>query len=142
MQAAREFESLDLKLYQAIVEQAPDAIIFADRDGLIRVWNRAAEEVFGYTAAEVSGRSLDLIIPERLRSAHWVGFRRAMDSGKTKYAGRVLATRSAHKNGSKLYLDLSFSLIRSANGALAGALAIGRDCSDRYAAKGAQQPAQ
>jgi len=140
MQPARGFENAEFNLFQAIVEQAPDAIIFADREGLIRIWNRAAEAMFGYAAAEVRGQSLDLIIPERLRGAHWDGFRTAMASGQTKYAGRVLTTRSVHKDGSKLYLDLSFSLIRSADGAIAGALALGRVCSDPRAARAAPAP--
>jgi PAS domain S-box-containing protein len=132
MQPAHEFENGNLIGFQAIVEQAPDAIIFADRDGIIRVWNRGAGIVFGYSAAEVLGASLDVIIPEQLRSAHWEGFRRAVDTSQTKYAGRVLTTRSVHKDGSKLYVDLSFGLVRDRDGAVAGALAIGRDCTARY----------
>ena len=123
---------VEFKLHQAIVEQAPDAIIFADRAGAIRIWNRAAETVFGYAAAEVLGGSLDVIIPERLRSAHWDGFHRALDSGQTKLGAKALTTRSVHKNGSKLYVELSFSLIRNADGVIVGALAVGRDCSARY----------
>lgn len=121
-----------LDLFQAIVEQASDAIIFADRAGAIRVWNRGAEAVFGYSAAEVLGNSLDVIIQDRLRSAHWEGFRRAIDTGQTKYADRVLTTRSIHKDGSKLYVGLSFGLVRDGAGAVAGALAIGQDCTARY----------
>jgi PAS domain S-box-containing protein len=132
MQPAHEFEHADFNLFQAIVEQAPDAIIFADREGAIRVWNRGAEAVFGYAAAEVLGSSLDVIIPERLRRAHWEGFRRAVDTGQTKYADRVLTTRSVHKDGSKLYVDLSFGLIRNEAGAITGALAVGRDCTARH----------
>lgn len=139
MQPVRAFESADFNLFQAIVLQAPEAIIFADREGAIRIWNRGAEAVFGYAAAEVLGASLDLIIPERLRRAHWEGFRRAIDSGQTKYANRVLTTRSVHKDGSKLYLDLSFSLIRSADGKIAGALAVGRDCTARQLESAARQ---
>jgi len=45
-------------LFQAVVEQAPDAMIYADREGAIQLWNRAAEAVFGYAAAEVVGKSL------------------------------------------------------------------------------------
>ncbi len=116
-----------LELLGAIVEQAPDAIIFADREGLIRVWNRSAERLFGYPAAEVTGRSLDVIIPERFRLAHWEGFKAALASGRTKYEGRALTTRSTHKDGSKLYVDLSFSLVRDRAGAVTGALAIGRN---------------
>jgi PAS domain S-box-containing protein len=116
-----------LELLGAIVEQAPDAIIFADREGLIRVWNRSAERLFGYPAAEVTGRSLDVIIPERFRLAHWEGFKAVLASGRTKYEGRALTTRSMHKDGSKLYVDLSFSLVRDRAGAVTGALAIGRN---------------
>ena len=137
MQRAHEFEHANLNLFQAIVEQAPDAIIFADRDGAIRVWNRGAEAVFGYSAAEVLGNSLDVIIPERLRRAHWEGFRRAIDTGQTKYGNRVLTTRSVHKDGTRLYVDLSFGLVRDGAGAVAGALAIGRDCTARYLSDGA-----
>jgi PAS domain S-box-containing protein len=132
MQPARELEVAKLDLFQAIVEQAPDAFIFADRDGVIQVWNHGAETVFGYAAAEVLGKSLDVIIPERLQHAHWEGFRRAIDTGQTKYGNRVLTTRSVHKNGSKLYVDLSFGLVRSGGGAVIGALAVGRDCTARY----------
>jgi len=138
MPPAHEFENADFNLFQAIVEQAPDAIIFADREGAIRVWNRGAEAVFGYAAAEVLGNSLDVIIPERLRRAHWEGFRRAIDTGQTKFGGRVLTTRSVHKDGSKLYVDLSFGLIRNEAGATVGALAVGRDCTARHLERAAR----
>jgi PAS domain S-box-containing protein len=137
MQPAREFEHAKWNLHQAIVEQAPDAVIFADPDGSIQVWNRGAENIFGYAPVEVLGKSLDVIIPERLRHAHWEGFHRAISTGQTKYGSRVLTTRSIHKNGSKLYVDLSFALVRDGAGAVTGALAVGRDCTTRYLEKGA-----
>ncbi|MGH8851175.1 MAG: PAS domain-containing protein [Casimicrobiaceae bacterium] len=127
-------EPTDPNLAQAIVTQAPDAIIFADRDGAIRIWNRGAERIFGFAAAEILGASLDVIIPERFRRAHWEGFRRAIETGQIRYADRVLTTRSARKDGSRLYVDLSFGLVRDEGGAVLGALAIGRDCTERYAA--------
>jgi PAS domain S-box-containing protein len=122
-------------LYEAIVAEAPDAVIFADRQGAIRVWNRAAERIFGYAAGEVLGQSLDVIIPERLRAAHWAGFDKALETGETKYSGRVLTTRSMHKDGRRLYVDLSFSLVRDDAGNFAGALAIARDVTERYTAE-------
>ena len=137
MQPSQEVGSAKLNLFQAIVEQAADAIIFANRDGAIQVWNRGAELVFGYSAGEVVGNSLDVIIPERLRRAHWEGFHKAIKTGQTKYGNRVLTTRSVHKDGSKLYLDLSFALVRDQAGAVTGALAIGRDCTVRYASDSA-----
>lgn len=122
-------------LCRAIIDEAPEAIIFADRDGAIRLWNRGAETLFGYAAAEVIGRSLDVIIPERLRAAHWAGFTRAVESGKTRYSGRVFTTRSMHRNGSRLYVDLSFGVVKGADGSIAGSFAIGRDCTARYVAE-------
>lgn len=62
-------------LFQAVIEQAPDAIIFADGTGAIRIWNHGAETLFGYAAAEVLGLSLDGIIPERFRRARAGGQR-------------------------------------------------------------------
>ena len=120
MQPPSESEYAILNLFQAIVEQAPDAIILADRDGAIRVWHRSAENVFGYAAAEVLGKRLDKIIPND-SGADWEGFKRAIDTGQTKYGDRVLTTRSVHKNGSKLYLDLSFGLVQETErGAVTG----------------------
>jgi PAS domain S-box-containing protein len=95
-------------LHRAIIEQAQDAVIYADRDGIVRLWNRDAEIIFGYSAAEAIGQNLDLIIPERFRHAHDAGFRQALSTGVTRNDGRVLTTRAADKYGSRLYVDLSF----------------------------------
>ncbi len=121
----------DFDLFQAIVMQAPDAVIFADCAGAIRIWNRGAEAVFGHAAAEILGASLDVIIPERFRAAHWEGFRAAIDAGRTKSGDKVRTTRAVHKDGSTLYVDLSFGLVKRADGTIAGALAVGRDCTAR-----------
>ena len=118
-------------LHQAIVEQSPDAIIYADREGAIRIWNHAAETMFGYTAAEAVGHSLDIIIPERLRAAHWKGYDDALASGTTKYAGRAMRTRATHKDGSRVYVDLAFGLVRDHAGAVVGALATGRKSEEK-----------
>lgn len=122
----------DLRPFEAIVEQTPDAIIFADCDGMIRVWNRGAETVFGFSAAEVIGSSLDVIVPERFRRAHWEGFHQAIERGHTQHGGQVRTTRSIHKLGHTLYVDLSFGLVKNNAGAVIGSVAVGRDCSARY----------
>jgi PAS domain S-box-containing protein len=124
----------DLTLYKHIVEQLTDAIIFADRNGVILLWNRGAEEVFGFPAAEVIGSSLDVIIPERFRKAHWDAFNRAIASGQTSGGNQVRTTRSIHKLGHKLYVDLSFGLVTDAAGAVVGSVAMARDCSARHEA--------
>jgi PAS domain S-box-containing protein len=125
----------DQALYRALVSQASDAIIYADAQGLIRVWNAGAARLFGYGSDEALGKSLDLIIPERFREAHWKGYERAMQSGATKYAGRLMTTRSAHKDGRKLYVEMAFDMIRDGSGAVVGALAVARDCTERQMAQ-------
>lgn len=122
------------QLCDAILMQAADAIIFADRDGVIRLWNLGAEALFGFPAVEVIGSSLDVIIPERFRQAHWEGFRRAVTSGRTRHGNSVRTTAAVHKSGRKLYVDLSFGLVRDDSGSVIGSVAVGRDCSVRHTA--------
>jgi PAS domain S-box-containing protein len=120
-------------LCTAIVRQAWEAVIFADRDGRIRLWNLGAETMFGHSADEAIGASLDIIVPERFRSAHWSGFHKAIESGHTRHGGEVRTTRALHKDGRKLYVELSFGLITTPAGEVAGSLAIGRPGNERYA---------
>lgn len=65
----------------ALVQGLGDAVVVADREGTIRLWNLAAERLFGYGADAALGRSLDLIIPERFRERHWAGYRAVIASG-------------------------------------------------------------
>jgi adenylylsulfate kinase len=116
-------------LYQAIVEQGPEAIIFADREGIIRLWNSRAEEMFGYAAAEATGKSLDLIIPQHLRAAHWQGYHRAIAAGRTRLEGKPMLTRAMHKDGGKLYVELAFGIVSDKQHAILGALATARKSS-------------
>jgi PAS domain S-box-containing protein len=124
--------------FDAIVEQAPISIILADRDGVIRVWNRASEALFGFSAAETVGQHLDVIVPERLREAHWQGFDRSLASGETKYAGKVMTTRATHKDGRKLYVEFSFAMLKDAEGRVIGAIAAARDGTERFLAERAR----
>jgi PAS domain S-box-containing protein len=132
-------ETIEPGLAEAIVAQTPDAIVFADREGVIRLWNRGAEVLFGFAASEVVGASLDIIIPERFRAAHWSGFRRAVAAGQVRHGARVRTTRALHRFGHKLYVELSFALVHDASGAVIGSVAVGRDCSDRFLAEKAMR---
>ncbi|MBA2723124.1 MAG: PAS domain S-box protein [Methylibium sp.] len=134
MNASDLLDPADPKLFKALVEQLPDAVILTDRDGVVRVWNQGAERVFGFAAHEAIGKSLDFIVPERLRAAHWEGFGRAIRNGRTRLGNEVRTTRSMHKDGRKLYVDLSFGLLTDAAGIVTGSVAVGRDCSARYLA--------
>lgn len=141
MQTTGKTEDETLNLFEAIIEQAPDAMIYADKNGTIRVWNRGAEAIFGYAAEETIGKNLDVIIPERFRHAHWDGFNKAIAAGQTRHSGKAMTTRSVHKNGNKLYVDMSFSLVKDHAGNVMGSLAIGRDSTARHLA-GAGETAQ
>lgn len=123
----------------ATAEPGPEAVIFADREGAIRYWGGGAEAVFGHRAPEALGESLDLIIPERFRQAHWQAYDRALATGKTKYDNRALTTRSMKKDGRTIYVDLRFVLVQDERGAVLGALATGRDCTARYLAERQQR---
>ena len=129
----------DLALSKAIVDQAPDAIIFADPAGLIRVWNSGAERIFGHAAADVIGGPLDIIIPERMLQAHNKGFDHAVATGEMKYVDKVLTTRSMHKDGSQIYIDMSFGMVRDESGKILGALAVARDITERFSNDKAQR---
>ena len=139
MQTNNENPILNLTLSKAIVDQAHDAIIFADPTGIIRVWNNGAERIFGHKATDVIGGSLDVIIPERLVQGHNNGFNHAMATNQMKYVDKVLVTRSMHKDGRKLYVELSFGMVHDPEGNILGALAIARDITERYAGEAAQR---
>src|SRR5271170_4061424 len=77
---------------ERFVRNAPDAIIYADEQGVIQFWNGSAERIFGFAEAEALGKTLDIIIPESLRGRHWQGYAATMQSGNTRYgAGEILA---------------------------------------------------
>lgn len=120
--------------WERIVLDAGDALIFIDAHGVIRVWNAMAAALFGFSAEEALGRSVDLIIPEHLREAHWRGFNRAMAHGHTT-SREVRTTRGVHKSGRKLYVDMSFAIVTDDQGTALGSVALARDATERYLAQ-------
>ena len=119
-------------LAEAILEQIADAVVYADETGTITRWNRAAAALFGYSAAEALGQNLDLIIPEHLRPAHWRGFEAAVTNGVMKLQGRPTVTRATHQTGRRLYVEMTFALVKGqAGGAARGAVAVARDVTER-----------
>src|SRR5512133_2105639 len=116
-----------------IVQGAPEAILFADRDGTIRLWNAGAEAMFGWTAAETLGRSMDFIIPERLRARHWDGWNRTMETGVTRYGAKdLLAVPALRKDGSTISIEFSIQLVRDDQGGIVGPVAVIRDVTARW----------
>ena len=132
---------LDGSSLAAILEHSGDAIIFANTAGVVQIWNRAASSLFGYSIEEALSGTMDLIIPEKLRAAHWAGFHLAMETGKTRLSGRPTITRATHKSGARLYVEMTFSVVRSEDGAVLGAVAVARDATERYERSRAQQAA-
>jgi PAS domain S-box-containing protein len=121
-------------LAESILEQIADAVIYADDTGTIRRWNHAAAALFGYSAADALGQKLDLIIPEHLRAAHWRGFEAVMTNGVMKLQGRPTVTRATHQSGRRLYVEMTFALVKGqAGGAARGAVAVARDMTERIA---------
>ena len=114
-------------LGELIIEQAAEAIVYANREGVIERWNAAAAAMFGFSAAEAIGQSLDLMIPEHLRQAHWRGFDAAMASAKSRLGGHPKLTRGLHKSGQKLYVEMSFALVLDDAGSPLGSVAVARD---------------
>ncbi len=119
-------------LAEQIVQENSDAIMFADHGGAIRLWNKGAEVMFGYSAAEAEGQSLDLIIPENLRDRHWEGYHKVMASGETRYGTELLSAPGIRKDGSRLSLEFSMVIVRSDEGTVLGTGAIIRNITARF----------
>ncbi len=119
-------------LENQIIAQAPDAILFSDREGIIRLWNRGAETLFGLAAEQALGQSLDLIIPERLRAVHWQGYHKVMASGETHYGNKMLAVPALRGDGSQFSSEFSIVMLKDENGEVLGMAAIMRDVTARW----------
>ena len=119
-------------LLKQLVNNAPDAVLIADRKGIITFWNSGAEQMFGYGASEAVGQPLDLIIPENLRGRHGEGYDRVMASGETKYKTGLLSSPGIRKDGSRLSLAFSMVLLRDEAGNMQGCASIMRDVTEQW----------
>jgi PAS domain S-box-containing protein len=98
------------KHIQAILQNAPDAVVVIDNVGLVTKWNHEAENLFGWTAAEAHSQHLsDLIIPEDLREMHIAGLKRYLETGKTTILGRTIDIRALRKDGTQFDVSLRIS---------------------------------
>ena len=116
-----------------LVREAPDAIIFADAEGIIRFWNRGAERIFGFAEAEALGQSLDIIIPDNLRVRHWAGFSATTRSGSTRYgSGEILAVPALRKDGRRISVEFTILPFRDNHARIIGIAAMLRDVTARF----------
>jgi PAS domain S-box-containing protein len=107
-------------------------VVIADAQGIITFWNDAATRLFGWDPNEVVGRSLDVIIPERLRARHWAGYRETMSTGHTDYADRLLEVPALHRDGRALSIAFTVSLLRDDDGTPTAIAAVLRDETKRW----------
>jgi PAS domain S-box-containing protein len=115
-----------------LVASTDHAVIAADADGVICFWNPAAERMFGHSRQSAVGQTLDMIIPEQLRERHWAGYRRVMETGQTDYAGRTLAVPAIRRDGTRISVEFTVTLLRDTSGAMRGIAAILRDVTARW----------
>ena len=118
--------------FSQLVAAVGDAVVVTDAKGAITVWNPAAERMFGFSASEALGQSLDLIIPERLRGRHWDGYHKTMETGHTKYGSDLLRVPAAHKDGRALSIAFTVAMLMSAEGKPAAIAAVIRDETARF----------
>jgi PAS domain S-box-containing protein len=133
VQARREIEKRERagSLLAAIVDSSDDAIASKDLDGTITSWNKSAEQLFGYAAAEAIGKHITLIIPPERRKEEDEILRRIRRGDRVDH----FETVRVRKDGTTIDLSLTISPIRDASGRVVGASKVARDISERKLAQ-------
>ena len=116
-----------------LVEGIGDAIVVADANEKIVLWNPAATRIFGYSEQEALGGTLNLIVPERQSQKHNEGFSKSMETGTTRYGTTLLKVPAKHKNGSTLSIAFTVGMLFDSNGKANGVAAVIRDETARFA---------
>ncbi len=124
---------MDAMFAETLITQMPDAVVYSDREGMIRYWNRGAERMFGHTATEAIGQSLELIIPEGLRARHWTGYDETMRTGRTRYGeGQTLSVPAIRKDGKRISVAFTIVPFVDDKGSIKGIAAIIRDVTMQF----------
>lgn len=119
------------KKYRGLVDSAQDAIVSIGSDGIIVLFNKAAENIFGYSAEEATGKSITEIMPEHFPTSHQSGLRRFLETTESTMVGKNVEVEGLRKNGQHFPLELSLSVSgRDENRIITGIL---RDISERKA---------
>lgn len=120
-------------LADALLATTSDAIIATDRSGMVSYWNPGAVRIFGFTREEALGQSLDLIIPKNLRERHWSGYRHVMETGESRYGhGDLLSVPSITKDGRRISVEFTITMLRDSDNRPAGTVAILRDGTKNF----------
>jgi PAS domain S-box-containing protein len=116
-----------------LVSGMSDAIVYADAEGVIRLWNRGATRIFGFAETEALGCSLDIVIPEGLRERHWQGYRATMRTGQSRYGdGQILSVPAVRKDGARISVEFTIVPFTDDSGQMIGIAAIMRDATARF----------
>ena len=118
---------------RSVVDTAPDAIIQADANGLVIGWNEGACHLFGYTAEEMLGQSVNRLMPQRLNHAHDLAMARLREGTPPHLLGKVLELIGLRKGGSEFPIELVLGSWATSNGAHFSAVI--RDVSERKRAE-------
>jgi PAS domain S-box-containing protein len=116
-----------------LLEALADAVVASDETGAIVVWNAAAERMFGWSRDEALGKSLDIIIPERLRGRHWEGYDKTMQTGHTKYGHDTLRVPAVDKAGRAMSIAFTVAMLFKDDGKPGAVVSIIRDETQRFA---------
>jgi PAS domain S-box-containing protein len=117
---------------EALLSGRADAIIAADRAGIIRFWNPGAERLLGYARQEALEQSLNLIIPERLRQ-NWDGYNHVIETGHSRYSDRdLLSVPAIRKDGSTISVEFTITPIKDESRKLIGMAAVMRDVTKQF----------
>jgi PAS domain S-box-containing protein len=126
-------QSIAADTAHAVLHGTGDAIVACDRDGIIQFWNPGAARIFGFSADEAIGQSLDIIIPERLRARHWDGYHKVMRTGQSRYSGGdLLSVPALRKDGTRISVEFTIVPLHDEQGGMRGLAAVMRDITVRF----------
>jgi PAS domain S-box-containing protein len=118
--------------FEQLANVMGDGVVISDAKGDIIFWNAAAQRIFGYSASEALGKSLDIITPERFRERHWDGYKKSMDTGTTRYGTTLLTVPALHKEGKPLSIAFTVAMLTDDSGKVTGIAAVVRDDTERF----------
>ena len=124
----RELRASELR-FRSVVQSAGDAIILTDEYGRIVIWNLGAETIFGYREDEVTGASIELLVPEAYRETHRIGFERHRVTGRSQLVGKTIELEGMKKDNSIFPIELSLASWTSGEGTYFTAII--RDITER-----------
>jgi PAS domain S-box-containing protein len=132
--AAREdIMAIEDDVARALLASQGDGIMAVNASGEITLWSPACERIFGFTAAEAVGGSLEMIIPENQRERHWTGFDKTMETGETKFGGGdLLSVPALTKDGRRISAEFTIALLLGEDGKPVGMVSIVRDASKAF----------